>query len=69
MVYLKNSNDQYVKDIDSVNGTLEFTSSEDEAKQYSGDWFADTELEYIKFHFKDYEGVDSLKLYWGSSPI
>lgn len=58
--YLKNDEGLYLKEIDSVNTTITFTESTFEAKTYNGDWFADTELEYVKFHFKDKEEVKTL---------
>ena len=34
---------------------IHFTDHPSEAKQYTNEWFADTDLEFIKFHFKDNE--------------
>lgn len=38
---------------------LHFTDHPSEAKQYTNEWFADTELDFIKFHFKDNETAKS----------
>lgn len=59
--YLKNDDGIYLKDIDSVNTEIFFTSDRQEAKDYPGEWYADTELEYVKFHFKDKDEVKTMK--------
>ena len=59
---MKNNDGLYLKDIDSVNTDITFTSDRSEAKLYhGGDWFAETELEYVKFHFKDRDEVKTLR--------
>ena len=59
--YLKNDEGLFLKDIDSVNSEVTFTDNIMEAKNYhGGDWFADTELEYVRFHFKDKDEVKTL---------
>ena len=50
----------YLKEVDTKNMVLYFTNHASEAKQYSNEWFADTELEFIKFHFKDNENAKQL---------
>lgn len=61
--YLKNDDGLYLKDIDSANTDIIFTSDRNEAKNYhGGEWFADTELEYVKFHFRDRDEVKTLKM-------
>lgn len=50
----------YLKEVDTKNMVLYFTNHTSEAKQYSNEWFADTELEFIKFHFKDNENAKQL---------
>lgn len=60
----------WVKTIDTVHGTIDFTDKEYEAYNRSGDYFAKAEGDFIKFNFKntcplikslivqlDYEGV------------
>lgn len=56
---LKNKEKQlYLKSIDTKNETIEFTSNVNEAKVYDGgEWFANTELEYIQFHFPQEEEI------------
>ena len=51
--FLKNKDKQlYLKSIDTLNAKIEFTDKQNEAKQYEGGrWYADTELEYLIFHF------------------
>lgn len=62
MTYLlKNDEGQYLSDIDSAESKVTFTTVQKDAKQYGGgEWFADTELEYVKFHFKDRPEVATL---------
>jgi len=43
----------WVKKIDKVNETLEFTKDKDEAYYRDGDFYTKSELDFIKFHFKD----------------
>ena len=50
----------YLKEVDTKNMVLHFTNHASEAKHYSNEWFADTELEFIKFHFKDNENAKQL---------
>lgn len=50
----------YLKEVDTKDMAIYFTNHVSEAKQYSNEWFADTELEFIKFHFKDNENVKQL---------
>ena len=51
--YLKNKKKEiYLKKIDTQNETIEFTTKQEEAKNYTqGSWFAETELEFAQFHF------------------
>lgn len=61
-LFLKSESGMYLKNIDSANGTIELTPFVSEAKHYSGgEWFAETELEYVKFHFKDNEDVKTMR--------
>ena len=43
----------WVKKIDKVNETLELTKNKDEAYYRDGDFYTRSELDFIKFHFKD----------------
>lgn len=54
-IYLKvKGKDTYLKAVNTAEETLEFTDNVNDAIDYkNGEWFADTELEFIKFHFKD----------------
>jgi hypothetical protein len=58
----------WVKKIDKVNETLEFTKNKDEAYYRDGDFYTNSELDFIKFHFKDkYPEVKDLVadgVYW-----
>ena len=42
----------YVKEVDTANQKLEYTNDINEAKVYETEWFAQTELEYLMFHFE-----------------
>ena len=44
---------KYIKSVDGSNGTLEFTDKTQEAFYRDSGFFADSEFEFIKFHFKD----------------
>lgn len=56
---LKNKDKQlYLKSIDTENEKIEFTKEVNEAKVYDGgEWFANTELEFLQFHFPQHEDV------------
>lgn len=43
---------KWVKRIDKVNETLEFTENESEAYYRDGGFYTKSELDFIKFHFK-----------------
>lgn len=58
-IFLKNKEkQQYVKSINTQEATMEFTNDPHEAKNYAnnGEWFADTELEWLQFHMKKQYG-------------
>lgn len=59
---LKNDKEQYLKEINTANQKVIFTNNKNEAKTYSGEWFAETELEFINFHFKEQEDVKTLHM-------
>ena len=45
--------DEFLKSIDTRNGKIEYTNDKSQAKRYSYMWFSDTDIEFIKFHFKN----------------
>lgn len=53
---------KWVKAIDTVNGTIEFTENSDEAYIRSGDYYSKAEGEFIKFNFKDHDEVKYLEV-------
>ena len=56
--FLRNDNGDYVKSLDTENHKLEFTKDVNEAKNYTGgSWFAETELDFLKFHFKEQKEI------------
>lgn len=55
MSYILGNGKKFLKEINTEDMVLHFTDYPSEAKQYSNEWFADTELDFIKFHFKDNE--------------
>ena len=55
MSYILGNGIKFLKEINTEDMVLHFTDNPSEAKQYSNEWFADTDLEFIKFHFKDNE--------------
>lgn len=51
---LKNKEGIYFKSYNPTNETVSFTTSANQAKKYdNGEWFAQTELDFLKFHFED----------------
>lgn len=55
MSYILGNGKKFLKEINTEDMVLHFTDNLSEAKQYTNEWFADTELDFIKFHFKDNE--------------
>lgn len=55
MLYILGNGKKFLKEINTEDMVLHFTDNPSEAKQYTNEWFADTELDFIKFHFKDNE--------------
>ena len=55
--------DEYLKSIDTRNGKIEYTNDKSQAKVYTDTWFSDTEIDFIKFHFKDDERSEELVSY------
>ena len=45
--------DKYIKSIDRVNKTLEFTTNTSEALNKMGGFWIEAEIDYLKFHFKE----------------
>lgn len=60
---LKNPDGVMLKSLDNANTTLELTTDVNEAYNYTnGDWFANSELDFIKFHYgKNYPQVMTMK--------
>ena len=52
LIKVKNK-DEYLKSIDTRNGKIEYTNDKSQVKVYTDMWFSDTEIDFIKFHFKD----------------
>ena len=46
--------DKYIKSIDRVNKTLEFTTNNSEALNKMGGFWVEAEIDYLKFHFKEH---------------
>ena len=59
MSYILSNGKKYLKEVDTKDMVIHFTDYPSNAKQYSNEWFADTELDFIKFHFKDNETAQS----------
>lgn len=54
--FLRNDDGEYVKSLNTKEHKLEFTTDIYKAKNYiNGSWFAETELAFLKFHFKEYK--------------
>ena len=52
---------KYIKDIDRANGTLTFSETKEGCFQQDSGFFANSELEYLKFHFtEDYPELQYL---------
>lgn len=47
----------YIKEVDTANQKLEYTNDINEAKLYETEWFAQTELEYLIFHFENERNI------------
>jgi hypothetical protein len=59
---------KYIKSMDGANGTLEFTENIKEAMYRDMGFFADSDFEFIKFHFtKDYPELENMDIYDGYS--
>ena len=57
MAYFKvnepNKAPKWIKSIDRANGTLEFSDTKDGCFQQDSGFFANSELDYLKFHFTE----------------
>lgn len=62
LIKVKNK-DEFLKSIDTRNGKIEYTNDKRQAKVYSDMWFSDTEIDFIKFHFKGDERSKELVSY------
>lgn len=59
---------KYIKSMDGANGTLEFTENLQEAMYRDMGFFADSDFEFIKFHFtKNYPELENMDIYDGYS--
>lgn len=64
-LYIKTANgSNYLKNINTKDEKVEFTSNEDEAFEYSSSWTAEADIDFLKFHFEDDKKVQDLKLYY-----
>ena len=70
MIYtLRNQDNEFVKEIDTANKKLIFTTDPNEAINYctrmgGGEWNANNEKEFIQFHFKELgDKVSTLSIY------
>ena len=50
---LKNKDGDFLKEIDTEETQISFTSNKKEAKTYQNEWFATVEAEYVQYHFKE----------------
>ena len=62
LIKVKNK-DKDLKSIDTRDGQIEFTNDKSQAMIYSDMWFSDSEIDFIKFHFKDDEMSKELVSY------
>lgn len=54
---------KYIKSVDGANETLEFTNSTDDAYYKDSGFFADSEYEFLMFHFKkNYPELQYMKI-------
>lgn len=63
MSYILSNGKKYLKEVDTKDMVIHFTDYPSNAKKYTNEWFADTDLEFIKFHFKDNEIAKQLVRY------
>ena len=60
---------KYIKSVDGANETLEFTNSTDDAYYKDSGFFADSEYEFLMFHFKkNYPELEYMKIDTGWHP-
>lgn len=52
-IVLRNKYNEFLKDIDTQDGNIEFTDDKKEAKTYNTEWFATVESEYVSYHFNE----------------
>ena len=72
MAYFKidepNQPTKWIKEVDNANGKLVFQDSRDNAYYQDSGFFADSELEYLKFHFtKEYPELEFMTIDDGQS--
>lgn len=62
-VIKSNRTNKHLKSIDLENGKLEFTSNREEAIKYGDSWKPGTELENLRFNFRnDYPILDEMSV-------
>ena len=67
-----NNGTKWIKNVDGANGTIEFQDSSKDAYYRDSGFFADSEFEFIKFHFiKQYPELEYMQIDngWGSSYV
>ena len=70
MAYFKidepNQPTKWIKEVDNANGKLVFQDTRDNAYYQDSGFFADSELEYLKFHFtKEYPELEFMTIDYG----
>lgn len=70
MAYFKidepNQPTKWIKEVDNANGKLVFQNTRDNAYYQDSGFFADSELEYLKFHFtKEYPELEFMTIDYG----
>ena len=80
MAYFKidepNQPTKWIKEVDNANGKLVFQDTRDNAYYQDSGFFADSELEYLKFHFtKEYPELEFMTIdngygdKWDDAPV
>lgn len=79
MAYFKidepNQPTKWIKEVDNANGKLVFQDTRDNAYYQDSGFFADSELEYLKFHFtKEYPELEFMTIdnghdNWADAPV
>ena len=67
-----NNGTKWIKNVDGASGTIEFQDSSKDAYYRDSGFFADSEFEFIKFHFiKQYPELEYMQIDngWGSTYV